>query len=160
MNSIRSSHCLQCLCLGLCLIAGCAKKTPTGTNAGTQQAPFEGTAGRNVVLQLPMDNANKLILTKIGYAYRLAMAGSDKPPKNMEELGVTPKDLKTNRDMQEREVVVLYGVDNRKLDNAADYALAWEKTPDNNNGRMVLMADYVTVKYVSTAEFEAMKKAK
>jgi hypothetical protein len=159
MNRIRSSHRLHCLCLGLCLIAGCAKKTPATTS--TQPEVFAGTAGRNVVLQLPMDAANKLIMMNIGRSYQMACIPENKPPKNAEELGLEPRQLKTKRDMQDRDVEVAYGVDVKKLgDNAADYALAWEKTPDNNNGRMVLMADYVTVKYVSTAEFEAMKKAK
>lgn len=114
-----------------------------------------------MVLQLPFDNVAKLVMTNIGTSYRLACIVDNRPPKNAAEAGLEPRQLKTKRDMQDRDIEVVYGVDVRKLgDNAADYALAWEKTPDNNNGRMVLMADYVTVKYVSTAEFEAMKKAK
>ncbi len=169
MNTQRSSHSFQwaCLAVCLCLILGCGKKTASSATAGINPgagnnapATGEGASGRNLVLQVPFDNAAKLVMLNIGVAYRQAMATNDKPPKNMDELGLEPKNLKTKRDMQDREIEVLLGVDNRKLDEASNFALAWEKTPDNGGGRMVLMADFVTVKYVSNAEFEAMKKAK
>ena len=123
-------------------------------------APGDPAAGRNVILQMPFDKVAELAMKNIGYAYKLAYAANGKPPKNMEELGVEPRNLRTKRDMQDRDVEVLYGVDVMKLQAAEDYMLAWEKTPDNGGGRMVLMADMTTVRYMTTDVFEKMKKAK
>ncbi len=171
MATTRKAYVLPGVCLILCLHLGCGKShhATFAANASTQvernnppaSAPFEGASGRNTVLQMPFDNAAKLVMLNIGRSYQMAVVANGKPPRNAEEAGLESRNLKTKRDMQDREVEVVYGVDVKKLgDDASSYALAWEKTPDNNNGRMVLMADYVTVKYVSTAEFEAMKKAR
>ncbi|HQR07625.1 MAG TPA: hypothetical protein PLN21_12425 [Gemmatales bacterium] len=149
------------------LLAGCRKVeatnpvlTPEGTRAGGNQqgaGPGEGAGGRSAILQLPFDQIAKAKLLSIGYVYRMALA-SGKPPKDAEELGAGS--LKTKRDMQEHEVEVVYGVNPARLDNPADYMIAWEKEPTNDGYRMVMMADFTTVKYVSKAEFEKMKRAK
>ena len=157
--------------MGLCLLVGCNKPVPmaslvkAGPGAGASPVGAagkgEGDSGRNSILQVPFDNVAKLVMMNIGKAYQLAMAADGKAPKNAEEAGLEPRNLKTKRDMQDREIEVVYGVDVKKLgEDAGSYALAWEKTPDNGGWRMVLMADFVTVKYVAQAEFDRMKKAK
>jgi len=160
---------LALLCFSL--LAGCRKVSPTATapltpdKAGQQAvavplASGEGKSGRSAILQLPFDQVAKLALMNIGKAYQMASISNNKPPRDATELDVGPIGLKTKRDMQFHEVEVIYGVNPAKLDNPADYVLAWEKEPTNDGYRMVLMADYVTVKYVSQAEFEKMKRAK
>lgn len=150
------------------LLAGCRKVeatnpvlTPEGTRAGgNQQAagPGEGASGRNTILQMPFDNVAKLVLLQIGAAYKIAIVTNNRPPKDAVELDAGV--MKTKRDMQDHEVEVVYGVNPAKLDNPADYMIAWEKEPTNDGYRMVMMADFTTVKYVSKAEFEKMKRAK
>ena len=128
-----------------------------GQGAATQ--PGDGASGRNTILQMPFDQMAKVKLINIGLAYRMAMASNGKPPKDAVELDAGP--LKTKRDMQDHEVEVVYGVNPSRLQgDPADYMIAWEKEPTNDGYRMVMMADFATVKYVSQAEFEKMKKAK
>lgn len=154
------------LVLCLTLIMGCRKTaTPTVVvtpqESGGQAAaqPGEGASGRNTILQMPFDNVAKLVLLNIGKAYQMASIANGKPPKDAVELDAGV--MKTKRDMQDHEVEVVYGVNPKKLgDEAGEYMLAWEKLPTNDGYRMVLMADFTTVKYVSQAEFEKMKKAK
>lgn len=160
------------LLMGVCLVlsAGCSKAPLAGPVAlqdssksgGAQagQGKGDGDSGRNSVLQVPFDNAAKLVMANVGKAYQLAMAADGKAPKNADEAGLDSRNLKTKRDMQDREIEVVYGVDVRKLgEDAVNYAIAWEKTPDNGGWRMVLMADLMTVKFVAQAEFDRMKKA-
>ncbi|MFT3881204.1 MAG: hypothetical protein QM703_16260 [Gemmatales bacterium] len=166
----RSVARIALILLCLMLIGGCRKVeatnpvlTPEGTRAGGNQqtpGPGEGASGRNTILQMPFDNAAKLVLLNLGRAYQMAMVSNNKPPKDAAELDVGPKGMKTLRDMQEHVIDVVYGVNPARLDNPADYMIAWEKEPTNDGYRMVLMADFTTVNYVSKAEFEKMKKAK
>ena len=135
-----------------------APQGPQGQAAAAQ--PGEGEKGRNTLLQMPFDQVAKLVMINVGKAYQMATLMNGKPPKDAVELDAGTNGLKTKRDMQFHEVDVAYGVNLAKLDNPADYMLAWEKEPTNDGYRMVLMADIVTVKYVSQAEFEKMKKAK
>ncbi len=166
--SIRSVARFALLLLCFIFIVGCRKPAaptvvvPQGSDGqGAAAQPGEGASGRNTILQMPFDNVAKLVLLNIGYAYRLAIAGDGKAPKNAVEAGLEPRNLKTKRDMQDHEVEVVYGVNPSRLQgDPADYMIAWEKEPTNDGYRMVLMADFTTVKYVSQAEFEKMKKAK
>lgn len=129
-------------------------KTPSSAGAASGQG-----GGRNAILQAPFDQAAKLVLLNIGQAYRMAIAANGKPPKNADDLGVDR--LKTRRDGVDHEIEVLYGVDPSKLeDHGSKHPLAWEKTPDASGGRIVLMADCVTVSYVNDEAFHKMPKAK
>ncbi len=129
-------------------------KSPSAA-AGTGQ----GNAGRNAILQMPFDQAARLALLDIGRAYRMAIASNGKPPKNADELGADR--LKTRREGVDHPIEVLYGVDSSKLeDNGSKHLLAWEKTPDAGGGRVVLMADCITVSYVNEEAFQKMPKAK
>jgi hypothetical protein len=156
---------LSLFLLSVALI-GCKKASPTsvvpqGSGAAREQqaaAPGEGASGRNTILQMPFDNVAKLVLLNIGVAYKMASVSNGKPPKNAAELDAGV--MKTKRDMQDHEIEVVYGVNPARLDNPADYMIAWEKEPTNDGYRMVMMADFTTVKYVSKAEFEKMKRAK
>jgi hypothetical protein len=106
---------------------------------------------------MPFDNTAKLVMLNIGRAYRMALV--DKPPANAQELAAGK--LATMRDMKDHPVEVLYGVNPSKLpDGGAGHMLAWEKEPTNDGGRMVLMADCVTVKYMGEEEFKKTPKAK
>ncbi|MFO0811846.1 MAG: hypothetical protein U0796_01415 [Gemmatales bacterium] len=169
MSTIRSTRCLLGVALAVSLL-GCKKAQPINTVAlsgpsapanvpAAQGQEGDASKGRNVIVQMPFDNAAKLVLLNIGRAYEMAYVPNGKPPRNMEELGVEPRNLKTKRDMQDRDIEVLYGIDYKRLEPAEDYALAWEKTPDNGGGRMVLMADLKTVRFVTSDVFEKMKKA-
>jgi len=130
----------------------------SGGQAAAAQ-PGEGASGRNTILQMPFDNVAKLVLLNIGRSYQMASIANGKPPKDAVELDAGV--MKTKRDMQDHEVEVVYGVNPKRLgDEPGEYMLAWEKLPTNDGYRMVLMADFTTVKYVSQAEFEKMKKAK
>lgn len=170
ISRTKATSCLtiMMLCVTLLSLTGCKKKAETtqtvpGQPGATQVAvpQEEGKTGRNSVLQVPFDNVAKLVLLNIGRAYQMATISENRPPKNAEEAGLEPRNLKTKRDMQDHEVEVLYGVDVKKLgDDPGQYALAWEKTPTNDGYRLVLMADFQTVKYLPTAEFEKLKKAK
>lgn len=153
----------------VCLIIGCGKSAestfapkgpPVASAQGQPQAaPGEGVSGRNTILQVPFDNAAKLVLLNIGRAYQMASISLGKPPKTADELDAGV--MKTKRDMQFREVEVVYGVNLQKLaEDAGKFMLAWEKTPDNDGNRMVLMADLTTVKYVNQNEFDKLPKAK
>jgi hypothetical protein len=163
------------LLVGLILgVLGCnANKTPTAVvpksssveNVGGDDArapmppkivPGSGS-GRNAILQQPFDQAAKIVMLNIGKAYELALV--DKPPKNHDDLG--QPQLWTKRDLQKKEIEVLYGVDPKKLgEEAPNRMLAWEKEPDADGGRMVLMADCKSVKYLSENEFQRTPKAK
>lgn len=156
---------LPLLCFAMAL--GCAKKPittgtgPAGTGPVANQgaAPGDGASGRNTILQMPFDNVAKLVLLNIGKAYQMASIANGKPPKDAVELDAGV--MKTKRDMQDHEVVVLYGVDPKRLQGEpSDFMIAWEKEPTNDGYRMVMMADFQTIKYVSQAEFDKMKKAK
>lgn len=153
----------------VCLSIGCGKsveatfasKAPpvVPVQGQPQPGPAEGASGRNTVLQVPFDNAAKLVLLNIGRAYQMASISLGKPPKSASELDAGV--MKTKRDMQFREVEVVYGVNLQKLgEEAGKFMLAWEKTPDNDGNRMVLMADLTTVKYVNQNEFDKLPKAK
>lgn len=155
----------------VCLLIGCGNSAETRVESKIlvtpvqgqpQAAPVaaeQGASGRNTVLQVPFDNAAKLVLLNIGRAYQMASISLGKPPKTAGELDAGV--MKTKRDMQDREVEVAYGVNLQKLgEDAGKYMLAWEKTPDNDGNRMVLMADLTTVKYVNQTEFDKLPKAK
>ena len=155
--------------MGLCVFfcVGCKKAVPTATatkvnvggDAGGAAAAGEGNSGRNSVLQVPFDDTAKVVLLNIGRNYQMASIANGKAPKDAVELDAGK--MKTLRDMQEHEVEVAYGVDVKKLgDDPGSFMLAWEKTPTNDGYRLVLMADFTTIKYVAQAEFERMKKAK
>ena len=155
--------------LALCFtfIVGCRKApsatvvAPQGSDGqGAAAQPGDGASGRNTILQMPFDQFAKVAMMNIGKAYQMATLMNGKPPKDAVELDAGPNGLKTKRDMQEHVVEVIYGVNPARLDNPADYMIAWEKEPTNDGYRMVLMADFATVNYVSKAEFEKMKKAK
>lgn len=150
------------------LLPGCGKSAESRVESKPSVTPVqgqlpaaqgEGASGRNTVLQVPFDNAAKLVLLNIGRAYQMASISLGKPPKTAGELDAGV--MKTRRDMQDREVEVAYGVNLQKLgEDAGKYMLAWEKTPDNDGNRMVLMADLTTVKYVNQTEFDKLPKAK
>lgn len=150
------------------LVTGCSTQQAPQAAQKATKPPFttrpepskpDPASGRNSVLQVPFDEAAKLVLLDIGRAYQIASISNGKPPKNAEELGAGR--MKTKRDMQDRDVEVAYGVDPKKLgDVPGNFMIAWEKTPDNDGCRMVLMADFTTIKYVTQKEFDGMKKAK
>jgi hypothetical protein len=163
MSKARYTRCLMGITLAVSLL-GCSKAKPTTTAVqagptGLNVAPGDSATGRNVILQKPFDKVAEVVLLNIGRSYEMYYVPNGKPPKNMDDLGVGPQNLKTKRDMQDRDIEVLYGVDYKKLEPAEDYVLAWEKTPDNGGGRMVLMADLKTVRYVTNDVFDKMKKA-
>lgn len=143
-------------------VLGCGTKTPTAVVPKTSSSASaagnqDPGAGRNAILQRPFDMVAKVAMLKIGGEYRMALA-SGKPPKDKSEFE-TP--LKTKRDFVDHEVEILFGVDPTKLeDNGTKHLLAWEKEPDANGGRMVLMADCVTVDYLNEEQFKNTPKAK
>jgi hypothetical protein len=153
------------LLAGFCsVLLGCsADKKPTtvlpkgSPVAGAGSNNPDAGSGRDAILQKPFDLVAKTVMLKIGVEYRMALA-TGKPPKDKSEFE-TP--LKTKRDLVDREVVLLYGVDPTKLDeNGSKHMLAWEKDPDSSGGRMVLMADCVTVNYLNEEQFKNTPRAK
>lgn len=149
--------------LGLAALGCSGDKKPTTVlpkgsphSAAGNDNPDAGS-GRDAILQRPFDMVAKMVLLKIGVEYRMALA-TGKPPKSKAEFE-TP--LKTKRDLVDREVEVLYGVDPTKMeDKGSKHMLAWEKEPDSSGGRMVLMADCVTVNYLNEEQFKNTPKAK
>jgi hypothetical protein len=151
----------QFILLGvILLLLGCSGTKPTTVVPKNADNAAENNAdsGRNLILQMPFDKAAELVMKNIGYAYRLSLAGGS-PPANAKDLDAGK--LATMRDMKEHAVEVLYGVNPSKLpDGGAGHMLAWEKEPTNDGRRMVLMADCMTVKYMSEEEFSKTPKAK
>jgi hypothetical protein len=138
----------QFILLGvILLLLGCSGTKPTTVVPKNADNAAENNAdsGRNLILQMPFDKAAELVMKNIGYAYRLSLAGGS-PPANAKDLDAGK--LATMRDMKEHAVEV------------AGHMLAWEKEPTNDGRRMVLMADCMTVKYMSEEEFSKTPKAK
>jgi len=147
---------LSAISLSLGCSSGGKPTTVVPKNAGN--AENNADSGRNLILQMPFDKAAELVMKNIGYAYRLSLAGGS-PPANAKDLDAGK--LATMRDMKEHAVEVLYGINPSKLpDGGAGHMLAWEKEPTNDGRRMVLMADCMTVKYMSEEEFNKTLKAK
>ncbi|HMO35691.1 MAG TPA: hypothetical protein PKA06_06585, partial [Gemmatales bacterium] len=125
MNIPRSLCCLLTWSLLLGLPLGCSKKqeasatsTAVSLTPASEEGPtptWAGTSGRGSILQLPMDNAAKLVMLNIGRSYQMATVANGKPPRNAEDASLEPRNLKTKRDMQDREVEVVYGVDVKQL---------------------------------------------
>jgi hypothetical protein len=140
------------------LSLGCSSGAKSTSVVPKNAAQNEAASGRNLILQMPFDKAAELVMKNIGKAYQISL-NIGGPPANAKDLDAGK--LATMRDMKEHAVEVLYGVNPNKLpDGGAGHMLAWEKEPTNDGRRMVLMADCVTVKYMSEEEFKKTPKAK
>lgn len=132
--------------LGL-IACGCGQTNP---------APKRGGIGR-----LDLRIKSEANLRQIGVAYQAALTTS--PPRG-------PEDLKAYLDNAERILTsprdkkpyhIVWGVDPSRLSTpTAETIIAWEQTPDQDGGRVVLMADMHTCKYLTEGEFASTTKAK
>ncbi|MER3416478.1 MAG: hypothetical protein C4297_09740 [Gemmataceae bacterium] len=146
------------LWLILLALVGCSSKesstapdTPAKQKVDNQ--PPQSIIGKTRETQMRLVSQNNL--RNIGIAYMIAAQTG--PVMGPADLGSDVK-LVCPRDNQPYEII--WGVDVTRLPSGGRHLLlAWEKTPDADGGRCVLMADCTTVSYMTAQEFATAPRA-
>ena len=96
-------------------------------------------------------------LKQVGLAYQMC----DNPPKGPDDLlPFLDNNATFAKWLKEGDVVVIWGVRTTHVQSPSQTILAYEKDPDENGVRYVLMADNSSVKPMTIQEFDAAPKAK
>jgi hypothetical protein len=129
--------------LGALGMAGCRPSYPTRAPSTEPSVPR---------VDLRVSSLNRL--RQIGLAYRIAaIQGRVTGP---ESLG---QDIQMN-DPRGRPYEIVWRFDpNATIGNDSHALLAWEKEPDEQNGRCVLRADCNTVEHISDEKFKKAPRA-